>query len=106
VAVAMGVAAQDDSPASAARKGAQALTDLGRDIGIPALKQVPGIKQDDFPWIAATSRENLSNESNARTMTEADYLSILDQAWNAWAPRSTVLNPANPPIPAQSDKNR
>ncbi|CAN5828654.1 L-threonine dehydrogenase [soil metagenome] len=83
VAVAMGVAAQDDSPASAARKAAQALTDLGRDIGIPAFKQVPGIKQDDFPWIAATSRENLSNESNARTMTEADYLSILDQAWNA-----------------------
>ncbi len=83
VAIAMGVAERTDPPAIAAAKAAQALTDLGRDTGIPALRQIPGINQDDFPWIAAASQANLSNDSNARPMTEADYLTILDQTWSA-----------------------
>jgi len=82
VAVAMRVAQISDSPVAAARNGVMALTSLAREIGIPTLRQIPGIKQDDFPWIAAASQANLSNESNARTITEVDYLTILDQAWN------------------------
>jgi alcohol dehydrogenase len=81
VAVAMGVATPDDSPAFAAGNAAQALTELGNDIGIPSLQEIPGISQDDFPWIAAAAHANLSNDSNARPMTEADYLAILDLAW-------------------------
>jgi alcohol dehydrogenase len=82
VAIAMGVATDGDTLAKAAGNAARALADLGRDIGIPALQNIPGISQDDFPWIAAASRANLSNESNARPMSEDDYLTILDQAWS------------------------
>ena len=82
VAVAMGVASPDDAPSTAAARTSQALSELSRNIGIPTLQEIPGIGQDDFPWIAAASYANLSNDSNARPMTEADYLTILDQAWN------------------------
>jgi alcohol dehydrogenase len=82
VAIAMGVAIDGDAPAEAANNAARALAELGRDIRIPSLREIPGISQDDFPWIAAASRANLSNESNARAMSEDDYLAILDQAWS------------------------
>ena len=83
VAVALGVAAEDDEPGYAAEQAARFLVDLGRTIGIPRFRELPGIDEDDFPWIASASVANLSNASNAREMTEADYLSLLETAWNA-----------------------
>jgi alcohol dehydrogenase len=83
VAVAMGAAEPGDDPARAAAAGAEALRRLGEQIGIPPFRAIPGIRPDDFPWIAAASTANLSNASNAREMSEADYLLILDQAWTA-----------------------
>ena len=83
VAVALGVATEDDEPSYAAEQAARYLADLARTIGIPKFRELAGIQEDDFPWIASASVANLSNTSNAREMGEADYLNILETAWNA-----------------------
>ncbi len=83
VAVALGAASAETPLAEAAAAGGAFLVNLGRAIGIPRLREIPGIVPEDFPWIAAASVQNLSNASNARAMAEADYLTILDRAWNA-----------------------
>jgi alcohol dehydrogenase len=83
VAVALGIASEDDEPAFAAEQAARYLVDLARTIGIPRFRELPGVQEDDFPWIASASVANLSNASNARVMEEADYLAILEIAWNA-----------------------
>ena len=83
VAVALGVATEDDEPDYAAEQASRYLVDLGRTIGIPRFRELPGIQEDDFPWIASASVANLSNASNARVMDEAGYLSLLETAWNA-----------------------
>lgn len=83
VAVALGIATEDDEPSWAAEQAAHYLVDLGHTIGIPKFRDLPGIQEDDFPWIASASVANLSNASNAREMNEADYLRILETAWNA-----------------------
>lgn len=82
VAVALGVASEDDEPGYAAEQASRSLVDLARTIGIPRFRELPGIQEDDFPWIASASVANLSNASNARVMDEADYLAILESAWN------------------------
>ena len=83
MAVALGVATEDDEPDYAAEQASRYLVDLGRTIGIPRFRELPGIQEDDFPWIASASVANLSNASNARVMDEAGYLSLLETAWNA-----------------------
>jgi len=83
VAIALGVATEDDEPAAAAEQASRFLVELGQTIGIPKFRELPGIEEDDFPWIASASVANLSNISNAREMGEADYLGILETAWNA-----------------------
>ncbi len=82
-ALAMGATSTDRVPEQMASDGAAYLQRLGQAIGIPALRSIPGIRPEDFPWIAAASMQNLSNDSNARKMDEASYQAILDQAWNA-----------------------
>jgi alcohol dehydrogenase len=83
VAVAMGAATPGEPVNEAARRGSEALARLAREIGIPTFREIPGIRPDEFPWIAAASAANLSNASNAREIGEDDYLAILDQAWHA-----------------------
>ncbi len=83
VAVALGVAEPGDPVEQAAQAAAAMLSFLAAEIGIPPLRDIPGINPDDFPWVAAASHANLSNPSNAREMREEDYLLILDQAWSA-----------------------
>jgi alcohol dehydrogenase len=83
VAIALGIATEDDEPGYAAEQAARYLVDLARTIGIPRFRELPGIQEDDFPWIASASVANLSNASNARVMDEADYLGVLESAWNA-----------------------
>ncbi len=83
VAVALGIATEDDEPGYAAEQASRYLVDLGRTIGIPRFRELHGVQEDDFPWIASASVANLSNASNARVMDDADYLGILESAWNA-----------------------
>jgi alcohol dehydrogenase len=82
VAVALGIATEDDEPSYAAEQASRFLVDLGRTIGIPRFRELAGIQEDDFPWIASASVANLSNASNARLMDESDYLAVLETAWN------------------------
>lgn len=81
IAVALGVARDDQTAREAAAAGAVALADLAREIGIPRFTDLPGLRPEEFPWIAAASVANLSNASNAREMTEADYQALLERAW-------------------------
>lgn len=83
VAVALGVATEDDELGYAAEQASRYLADLAQRIGIPRFRELPGVREDDFPWIASASVANLSNASNARVMDEADYLGVLESAWNA-----------------------
>lgn len=83
VAVALGIATEDDEPGYAAEQASRYLVDLARAIGIPRFRELAGVREDDFPWIASASVANLSNTSNARVMEEADYLGVLESAWNA-----------------------
>jgi alcohol dehydrogenase class IV len=81
VATALGAADRSMNAETACERGAAYLNELGRDIGIPRFSELPGIRAEDFPWIAAASAENLSNSSNARPMAENDYLELLEDAW-------------------------
>ncbi len=83
VAIALGIASEDDEPGYAAELASRYLMDLARTIGIPRFRELPGVQEDDFPWIASASVANLSNASNARVMDDTDYLGILESAWNA-----------------------
>ncbi len=83
VAVALGIATEDDEPGYAAELASRYLVDMARTIGIPRFRALQGVQEDDFPWIASASVANLSNASNARVMDDADYLGILESAWNS-----------------------
>ena len=64
-----------------AAEGAQRLTDLGERIGIPRFSDLPGVDPADFDRLAAASEENGSTPDNARPITKADYLAILERAY-------------------------
>ena len=83
VAVAMGAASGGDEPRALPKRPPRRWWTWAGPSEFP-LKRDPGMEQDDFPWIASASEANLSNASNARSMTDADYLVILEHAWNTW----------------------
>ncbi|MCA1481677.1 iron-containing alcohol dehydrogenase, partial [Bradyrhizobium sp. NBAIM08] len=64
-----------------ARAGAQRLTELSRAVGIPRFRDLPHVEPEDFPRLAAASLINGSTPSNARELTEADYLMLLGRAY-------------------------
>jgi alcohol dehydrogenase len=68
----------DDEVAAAA---ARWLADLGERIGIPRFRDLPGVDPADFERLAAASEENGSTPDNARPITKADYLDILQRAY-------------------------
>lgn len=83
VAEALGVARGGRDDLDVAREGAERLTALGQAIGIPRLAELPNVDPVDFPRLAAASAVNVSNPSNCREMNEAQYLALLEAAWNA-----------------------
>lgn len=85
VAEALGVSRDGRSAVEVARDGVAVLTALAREIGIPRVSELPGIDPEDFPRLAAAAAVNVSNPSNCREMDEAQYLSLLESAWNATA---------------------
>ncbi len=52
---------------------------LSRSLGIPSLLEV-GVKEADFPRLAAWAEANVSNNSNPVPMTAIDYMRILQLA--------------------------
>lgn len=60
-----------------------AVAALAREVGIPRLRELPGIDPADFPGLAEAAKGNVSDPSNCREMQVADYLLLLRQAWEA-----------------------
>lgn len=67
--------------AEAAEAAADHLTELSRRLGIPRFRDVPGVDEADFQVIAEKSKINMSDGSNAKTMTVADYLDVIRKAY-------------------------
>lgn len=77
----MTVAGMDDAEASGVL--VSELGKLSKEIGIPAFRDIPGVKEDDFERLAEASFINGSTPDNCRDITKADYLDILHRAWGA-----------------------
>lgn len=82
VAAALGVDTRDLSTDEAAQEGGAALKALAVAAGIPLLRDLPGVRPEDFPALAAAAARNLSNASNARALGPAEYEEILQLAWD------------------------
>lgn len=81
VAECLGVPRGDRSDTAVAHAGADRLAELSRAVGIPRLRDLPHVDPEDFPRLAAASLINGSTPSNARELTEADYLLLLERAY-------------------------
>lgn len=66
----------------AARLLVNDLRQLASDIGIPALRNIPGVNQADFERLAEASLINGSTPDNCRDIDKNGYLEILNKAWN------------------------
>ena len=64
------------STEEAARFAVARTQELAQLVHLPAFADL-GVKQQDFPRIAAASAANISTQSNPRPMEEADYLAVL-----------------------------
>ncbi|MDF2679217.1 MAG: iron-containing alcohol dehydrogenase [Brevibacillus sp.] len=79
----MGFAVDADSDDQAIDKLIGGIAALTESLNIPKLKDLPGIKEEDFPRIVELSMKNGSTPSNVRTITAEDYLAILEEAYRS-----------------------
>ncbi|KQL46337.1 alcohol dehydrogenase [Brevibacillus choshinensis] len=79
----MGFAVDADSDDQAIDKLIGGIAALTESLNIPKLKDLPGIKKEDFPRIVELSMKNGSTPSNVRTITAEDYLAILEEAYRS-----------------------
>ena len=80
VAQAMGLSFS--SPEEGAAAAVQAVKDLCRAVGLPNFRS-QNVDPKDFEQLAEMSAANISTESNPRPMTKADYLNVLQMAYDA-----------------------
>jgi alcohol dehydrogenase len=73
---AMGLKAEGET--EGARGAVEAVRQLALDLGLPLFPEL-GVKQEDYPAIAAASERNGSNASNPRPMKQQNYLEILNR---------------------------
>jgi len=62
------------------------LRTLSKDIGIPLLRNIPGVRESDFEQLAKSSYINGSTPDNCRDISENDYLDILYKTWKESQP--------------------
>lgn len=79
----MGFASDADTEDQAIDKLIGGITELTQSLQIPRLKDLPGVREEDFPRIVELSMKNGSTPSNVRTITAEDYLAILQEAYRA-----------------------
>lgn len=70
-----------DADEVAVEKLITGIKELTRELDIPKLKELPGVRQEDFPRIVELAMQNSSTASNVRTVTAEDYLLILQHAY-------------------------
>ena len=81
VAYALGVD-RSVSKQQAASDAVDILFDLNKRLEIPTFREIDNINPKDFTRIAELSVQSTSNPSNAREMNKADYIEILNLAYN------------------------
>jgi alcohol dehydrogenase class IV len=78
----MGFAAADDPVHIAVEKLTDGIRKWTAELGIPVLRDLPGVTPNDFPRLAELAYENGSTPSNVRPIDVADYLTLLERAWS------------------------
>ncbi|MFZ5632789.1 MAG: iron-containing alcohol dehydrogenase [Bacillota bacterium] len=81
VAEAMGVDISGQTPEQAAKKGIEAIRALSKAVGIPRMKDIPGVDEKDFAYLAKCSAENVSADSNPRKAGAEEYLELFKKAY-------------------------
>ncbi|MBR8658356.1 MULTISPECIES: iron-containing alcohol dehydrogenase [Brevibacillus] len=79
----MGFAADADADELAVEKLIDGIEAFTHSLDIPKLKDLPGVREEDFPRIVELSVQNASTPSNVRTITAEDYLRILEEAYRS-----------------------
>ncbi|MEK5006828.1 iron-containing alcohol dehydrogenase [Bacillus sp. FSL K6-3312] len=77
----MSFADKTDSDDVAIQKLIDGMYIFTKNLGIPALKDLSYVKEEDFEKMAELAEQNGSTSSNVRTVTKADYLDILKAAF-------------------------
>ncbi|PRS00855.1 alcohol dehydrogenase [Bacillus sp. NMCN6] len=77
----MSFADKTDSEDVAIQKLIDGMYTFTKNLGIPALKELSYVKEEDFEKIAELAEQNNSTSSNVRAVTKADYLDILKVAF-------------------------
>ena len=77
----MNFAKDSDPDEIAVEKLIQGIIELTESLNIPKLKDLEGVKKEDFPSIVRLAMQNNSTSSNVRLITETDYMQILEQAY-------------------------
>ncbi|WP_144486678.1 iron-containing alcohol dehydrogenase [Bacillus pumilus] len=78
----MSFADKTDSDDVAIQKLIDGMYTFTKNLGIPALKDLSYVKEEDFEKMAELAEQNGSTSSNVRTVTKADYLDILKTAFD------------------------
>jgi len=78
----MGFAHSDDSDDTATSRMIEGVSNLTRELGIPHLRALPGVRPEDFPELARQAKANGSTSSNIRSISEMDYIELLEQAYS------------------------
>lgn len=79
----MGFGTDADADELAVEKLIAGIADWTESLGIPKLKDLPGVKTEDFPRIVELSMRNGSTPSNVLTITAEDYMRILEEAYGS-----------------------
>jgi alcohol dehydrogenase len=77
----MRFANESDSDAVAVEKLIDGIESFTRNLGIPKLRDLPGVREQDFPRIVELAVQNGSTPSNVRSITADDYMRILEEAY-------------------------
>lgn len=71
------------SPHEGAKKTLEYILQWERDLGIPHLKDIPGVDPQDFDQAAQGAMENLAAGSQPRLTSVADYKKMFEEAYKA-----------------------
>ena len=82
IAKAMGVDINGMAPKEAAERAATELRKLCDDVGIPKIRDIPGISPDDFPALAEASAKNVSAGSNPGQPAAREFLELFKKAYS------------------------
>ncbi|MDF2722723.1 MAG: iron-containing alcohol dehydrogenase [Paenibacillus sp.] len=77
----MRLAGDADSDEQAVRQLIEGVRAFTERLGIPKLKELPGVRREDFTRIAELATMNNSTPSNVRPISRDDYLRIIEQAY-------------------------